>query len=77
MTAAERAAYQAGQEDSESFRMVKALGAGTIDLASSVYQLFNPDSKFARTINAYSAGLLEQSGNPLEDAFAQVFIPCQ
>jgi len=73
MTAAERAAYQAGQEGSESFRMVKALGAGSIDLASSVYQLFNPDSKFARTINAYSAGLLEQSGNPLEDAFAQVF----
>lgn len=73
MTAAERAAYQAGQEGSESFRMVKALGAGSIDLASGVYQLFNPDSKFARTINAYSAGLLEQSGNPLEDAFAQVF----
>ncbi|HRU99081.1 MAG TPA: hypothetical protein P5092_16800, partial [Ruminococcus sp.] len=73
MTAAERAAYQAGQEGSESFRMVKALGVGSIDLASSVYQLFNPDSKFARTINAYSAGLLEQSGNPLEDAFAQVF----
>ena len=72
-TATERAALQAGTEAAESMRLAKSVGAGALDLGSAVVSLFAPDSKWARTMNSYTEGLLGQTDNPVEDAFAQVF----
>lgn len=76
MTADERAAMEAGQDvvkDGGAKRLGTAVGAGTLDIAGSVISLFNPDSKYARTMSSYTAGLLGKTDNPIEDAFAQVF----